>query len=44
MIDVSKLKESDYTFLDTGSPHHVQLVDDLENYNVKEKRRRHSIQ
>lgn len=37
MIDVSKIKiESDYTFLDTGSPHHVQLVDNLENYNVKE--------
>jgi hypothetical protein len=22
--------------LNTGSPHHVQLVDDLENYNIKE--------
>jgi diaminopimelate epimerase len=38
MIDVLNIKkESDYTFLDTGSPHHVQVVDDLENYNVKEK-------
>jgi diaminopimelate epimerase len=37
MIDVSDIKkESGYSFLDTGSPHHVQLVDDLENYNVKE--------
>jgi diaminopimelate epimerase len=38
MIDVSKIKkESNYTFLDTGSPHHIQLVDDLENFNVKEQ-------
>lgn len=37
MIDVSAIKTTpDYTFLDTGSPHHVQLVDDLEHYNVKE--------
>jgi diaminopimelate epimerase len=26
----------DYVFLDTGSPHHVQLVSDLKNINVKE--------
>lgn len=38
MIDVADIKKtSDYTFLNTGSPHHVQLVDDLEHYNVKEK-------
>jgi diaminopimelate epimerase len=38
MIDVLNIKkEVDYTFLDTGSPHHVQIVDDLENYNVKEQ-------
>jgi diaminopimelate epimerase len=38
MIDVLNIKkESDYTFLDTGSPHHVQIVNDLENYNVKEQ-------
>jgi len=37
MIDVSKIKISpDYVFLNTGSPHHVQMVDDLENYNIKE--------
>jgi diaminopimelate epimerase len=37
MIDVNNIKkESDYTFMNTGSPHHVQLVDDLEHYNVKE--------
>ena len=37
MIDVSNIKISpDYVFLNTGSPHHVQMVDDLENYNIKE--------
>jgi diaminopimelate epimerase len=37
MIDVSKInKENDYTFMNTGSPHHVQMVEDLEHYNVKE--------
>lgn len=37
MIDVATIKkESDYTFMNTGSPHHVQLVEDLEHYNVKE--------
>jgi diaminopimelate epimerase len=37
MINVSDInKQADYTFLNTGSPHHVQLVPDLENYNVKE--------
>ena len=37
MKEVSNIKiESNYVFLDTGSPHHVQLVEDLENYNVKE--------
>ncbi|MFL9830730.1 diaminopimelate epimerase [Flavobacterium sp. ST-87] len=37
MIDVDGIKtNADYTFLNTGSPHHIQLVDDLENYNVKE--------
>ena len=37
MIDVDKIQINDsYTFLNTGSPHHVQIVDDLEHYNVKE--------
>ena len=27
--------EKDYVFLNTGSPHHVMLVDDLDNYDVK---------
>nr|WP_288835873.1 diaminopimelate epimerase [uncultured Flavobacterium sp.] len=37
MIDVDSIKiNPDYSFLNTGSPHHVQLVDDLEHYNVKE--------
>ncbi len=37
MIDVTDIKkEADYTFMNTGSPHHVQMVEDLEHYNVKE--------
>ena len=37
MIDVTEIKNtSEYSFLNTGSPHHVQLVSDLENYDVKE--------
>lgn len=36
MKDVDEVKiESDYVFLNTGSPHHVLLVDDLENYDIK---------
>lgn len=38
MIDVHEIKITpDYVFLNTGSPHHVQLVEDLKNYPVKEK-------
>lgn len=37
MIDVAAIKNtSEYSYLNTGSPHHVQLVDNLEQYNVKE--------
>ncbi|HJS01729.1 MAG TPA: diaminopimelate epimerase [Flavobacterium sp.] len=37
MIDVDGINiHSDYSFLNTGSPHHVQLVEDLESYNVKD--------
>lgn len=38
MIDVESIqKNPDYTFLNTGSPHHIQIVEDLENYDVKQK-------
>jgi diaminopimelate epimerase len=38
MIDVAAANVTpDYVFLNTGSPHHVQLVKDLENYDVKHK-------
>lgn len=37
MIDVSTIEMFEkHTFLNTGSPHHVELVTDLETYNVKE--------
>lgn len=36
MGNVTEIKEKPtYTFLDTGSPHHVQLVDNLEEMDVK---------
>ena len=36
MKDVDEVKiESDFVFLNTGSPHHVMLVDDLNNFDVK---------
>ncbi|WBU89425.1 diaminopimelate epimerase [Cellulophaga omnivescoria] len=35
MIDVENVKEKEnYSFLNTGSPHHVQLVDDVTNFDV----------
>lgn len=38
MIDVDTIKvASDYVYMNTGSPHHVTLVDDLKNYNIKEE-------
>lgn len=37
MINVSIINNTtEYSFLNTGSPHHVQIVDNIENYNVKE--------
>ncbi len=36
MKDVDDIKiTSDYVFLDTGSPHHVELKDDLKNLDIK---------
>ena len=38
MQDVSALKKEEaYTFLDTGSPHHVELRDDVKSINVREE-------
>jgi diaminopimelate epimerase len=37
MIDVPAIDiKKDYSFLNTGSPHHVQMVEDLEHCNVKD--------
>jgi diaminopimelate epimerase len=41
MLDVSEVRKiSDSYFLNTGSPHHVQQVDALENFNVFSEGRR----
>lgn len=38
MKDVDEVKiNPDYIFLNTGSPHHVTIVHDLKNFDVKEK-------
>ncbi len=38
MIDVDKVDvENTYTFLNTGSPHHIEFVENVRNVNVKEK-------
>jgi diaminopimelate epimerase len=37
MIDVPSINiHKEYSFLNTGSPHHVQIVEDIEHYNVKD--------
>ena len=38
MKNVENIKlERDFTFLNTGSPHHVLLVEDLAHYNIKQE-------
>lgn len=38
MIDVEKVNVNEgYVFLNTGSPHHIQLMDDLPNLDVKKE-------
>lgn len=37
MKNVDEIKvENDFVFMNTGSPHHVQMVNDIKNFNVKE--------
>lgn len=37
MSDVSEIKEApSYIFINTGSPHHIEMADDLEEMNVRE--------
>lgn len=41
MQDVESIREKpDYLFLDTGSPHHVQIVKDLQAFDVEKEGRR----
>ena len=41
MNDVHTIKEKpDYLFMDTGSPHHVQIVEKLESFEVQSEGRR----
>ena len=35
MLDVAEIKSrKDYIYLDTGSPHHIEFVNDLDNFPV----------
>jgi diaminopimelate epimerase len=37
MVDVNKVDvQENFAFLNTGSPHHIEMVENLESYNVKE--------
>ena len=41
MIDVSEVRISEHSiFVDTGSPHHIEIVDDLDNFPVVEQARK----
>ncbi|MEN8787888.1 MAG: diaminopimelate epimerase [Flavobacteriaceae bacterium] len=41
MQDIETIREKpDYLFLDTGSPHHVQIVNDLQTFDVEKEGRR----
>ena len=38
MVDVDKIHEKqNHSFLDTGSPHHVQIVKELEKFDVQKE-------
>jgi diaminopimelate epimerase len=38
MVDVNAIeKENDYVFLNTGSPHHVQFEDEIQDFDIKTK-------
>lgn len=38
MLDVNEVeKYNNHVFLDTGSPHHVQFEDDIDNFDIKTK-------
>ena len=41
MIDVSEVRISEHSiFVNTGSPHHIEIVDDLEHFPVIDKARK----
>ncbi len=38
MQDVREIQiEKDYTFLDTGSPHHIEVVDEIDTFDVRKE-------